>query len=231
MINLAIAIGCAVISGLLLGIWLSPVEAFIPAMALGIGAYVWMLRRTNKRLESVMLAAQKDMMSQRVDKAIATMEAARVWSRWQFGVESALNSQIGAIHYMREEYNKALPMLEKSDPRNWISRVMLALLYYRKKDYTKMDTEFETAQRFNKKQGLLYSVWAWCHWKQENKEKAMRILARGDEALEGKDEKLKQNLLNLQNDKKMKLKGYNEQWYQFLLEKPQQPKPQMRFRG
>ena len=89
---------------------------------------------------------------------------------------------------------------------------------------------FETAARFNAKQGLLYSVWAWCHWKNGNNDRALQILARGDKEMESKDERLKQNLLNVQNGKKMKMKGYAEQWYQFHLEKPPAVKQQVRFR-
>lgn len=230
MINLAIAIAGALVTGLLLGVWLSFVEAIIPAIGVGVGAYIFLARATGKRLETIMGAAQKELMAGRVDKAVAMFQAAKKWGKWQFFVEKALNSQIGALHFIQEEYNKALPVLQDSDPRNWVSRVMLATIYYRKKDYTKMDAEFESAAQFSKKQGLLYSVWAWCHWKQENKAKALQILARGDAELEGKDERLKTNLQNLQNDKKMKMKGYAEQWYQFRLEKPQEPRAQMRWR-
>jgi hypothetical protein len=231
MINLALSLAAALLTGILLTVtWLSPLESIIPALAVGVGAFFFLARRTGRQLEAIMLAAQKDLMAQRVDKAIATMESARPLGRRQFYVEQALNSQIGAIHFLREDFNKALPLLQNSDARNWVARTMLAVLHYRKKDLTKMDAEFEMASRFSKKQGLMYSVWAWCHWKQENNEKAIQILARGDKELEGKDERLKQNLQNLQNGKKMKMKGYNEQWYQFHLEKPQVQQPQMRYR-
>lgn len=231
MINLAIAAGAALFTVVVLAsTWLTVLESIIPALlVLGV-AYFLLARRTGRQLEAVMMAAQKEMMAQRVDKAVALMESARPLGRWQFYVEQALNSQIGAIHYLREDFNKALPLLQKSDARNWVSRAMLAVLYYRKKDLPKMDAEFEMAARFNKQQGLLYSVWAWCHWKQENNDRAVQILARGDQALEGKDERLKNNLQSLQNGKKIKLKGYAEQWYQFHLEKPQVQQQQVRYR-
>ena len=34
------------------------------------------------------------------------------------------------------------------------------------------------------------------------------------------DPKLKEALLNVQNGKKIKMRGYKEQWYQFHLERP-----------
>ena len=44
-------------------------------------------------------------------------------------------------------------------------------------------------------------------------------LNKGKDVLGDKDDKLKTNLLNLQNGKKMVMKGY-EVWYQFQLEMP-----------
>jgi tetratricopeptide (TPR) repeat protein len=230
MINLAIAILGGALSGVLLAVWLSFVEAFIPAALVTAAVYILISRRTLKRVEAVMLAAQKDLMAGRLDRALSTIESARRWRRWQFLLNKQINGQLGTLHYLREDFQKAFPLLEQSDVRNWVARAMLAVILYRKKDYSKMDQEFEGTARFNKKQGLLYSLWAWCHWKQGNIDRAMQILARGDKELDGKDERLKQNLLNLQNDKKMKMKGYAEQWYQFHLEKILPPKPQIRHR-
>ena len=51
-----------------------------------------------------------------------------------------------------------------------------------------------------------------------DRDKAIAVLARGKEALGGKDETLNENLLALQNNKKMKMKKYGEAWYQFHLE-------------
>ena len=231
MINLAIALVGGLLSGLLLGAWLSLVEAVIPGVVIAVAVYILISRRTGKRIELILLAAQKELMAGRVDKAIQVIEGARPFARWQFFVDRVLNSQLGSIHFLRKEYNKALPLLEKSDPRHWVARVMLAVLHYRKKDYGKMDQEFAVAERYSAKQGLLYCVWAWCLWKNDNAEQAMRVLARGDKALEGKDERLKHNLLNLKNGKKMKLRGYADQWYQFGLETPPELRaPRMQFR-
>ena len=48
--------------------------------------------------------------------------------------------------------------------------------------------------------------------------RALAILSRGKEKLGDSDERLSANLLALQNDKKMKMKGYGEQWYALHLE-------------
>jgi len=241
MINLAIALVGALLSALLLGIWLSPLEAVLPALVVGGLLYWFIARRTGKHIEAIMLAAQAELMNmskaqnpavaeRHLEKAVSIMERARSYGRWQFFVDKLINSQIGSLHFIQQDFKKAQPLLENSDPRQWIPRVMLATLHYRAKDYQKMDAVFEDAARYNKKQGLLYTTWAWCHWKQDNNDRAIQILSRGDKELEGKDERLKQNLLNLQNDKKMKMKGYGTDWYQFMLEKPQELRQQVRYR-
>ena len=83
-----------------------------------------------------------------------------------------------------------------------------------------MDSTFESASKRAGKQGLLWGLWAYLHWKSGNADKAIEILNRGKKELGDKDEKLNTNLLNLQNGKKMVMKGYGEPWYQFQLEMP-----------
>ncbi|MBI5494769.1 MAG: hypothetical protein HY904_07050 [Deltaproteobacteria bacterium] len=241
MINLVVALVAGALLGGVMGIWLTPLEAILPGMVSAVLVYFVIARRTGNRINNIMLAAQKELQGmatqqnpqvarQYLDRAVAIMERARPYARWQFFVDKMINSQVGSLYYIQEQYKKAQPLLENSDPRQWIPRVMLALMHYRNKDFTRMDQVFEDAAKYNKKQGLLYSAWAWCHWKNDNTERALQILSRGDGELEGKDDKLKQNLLNLQNGKKMKMKGYGNDWYQFLLEKPQVQQQQIRYR-
>jgi hypothetical protein len=76
----------------------------------------------------------------------------------------------------------------------------------------------EKTVRFAEKQGLLWSTWAWLHASNGDAKKAIEILSRGKEKLGESDPHLVQNLLALQNDKKMKMKGYGDQWYALHLE-------------
>ena len=60
--------------------------------------------------------------------------------------------------------------------------------------------------------------WAIAYWsavidlQQGEYERAIEVLSRGAKVLGDADERLKINLLALQNDKKMKMKSYGEQW-------------------
>jgi hypothetical protein len=70
----------------------------------------------------------------------------------------------------------------------------------------------------NKKEGLLWCVYAWVLDKDGEHEEAVKVLGRGA-ATNPSDEKLKAAFQALQNDKKLKLgKLYDQQWYQFHLE-------------
>ena len=59
-------------------------------------------------------------------------------------------------------------------------------------------------------------------------DKAEKPIDKPDRAQ--KRDMLKQNLLSLQNGRKMKMKGYQDQWYQFHLEKMPDQRP-VRYRG
>jgi len=81
-----------------------------------------------------------------------------------------------------------------------------------------VDDLLEKTVRFAGKQGLLWSTWAWLHWKNGDAKKALSILSRGKEKLGESDAHLNANLLALQNDKDMKMKGYGQAWYAMHLE-------------
>src|SRR6266478_1706607 len=85
------------------------------------------------------------------------------------------------------------------------------LLYVQKK--------FDEAMRGNKSETLLYGVYAWCENQRGEKKKAIEILQKGV-AQNPSDEKLKTLLGRAQNDKRLKLDGWGEQWWQFWLETP-----------
>ncbi|HYO74145.1 MAG TPA: tetratricopeptide repeat protein, partial [Archangium sp.] len=78
---------------------------------------------------------------------------------------------------------------------------------------------FETAVTAGKKEPLVWAVYAWCLVQNKEKDEALRVLGRGVEA-NPSDEKLKNSLSALQNDKKLKMKPYEPMWWQFGLEAP-----------
>ncbi len=221
MINLllSLAAGVAVAIAILLGSSFGWAAAVGPGAVVAVGAYVLLSRRSFKQLESLFEEAQKEIMAQKFEKAVRTLEGGFALAPWQFLVRSQIHSQIGVLQYVRQEFDAALPHLEKSFSRHWLARAMLATSRYRKRDLDGAVKVFEDAVGANKKEGLLWAVYAWCLEREGRHDEAVAVMARAAKA-NPSDEKVKSVLQSLQNDKKLKLgKVYEEQWFQFHLER------------
>ena len=189
-----------------------------------IGAYVLLARRSGKQLEAVMAIAQKEMMARKPERAVEALQNAFSLARWQFGISSSLHSNIGVLLYVQKKFDEAEPHLRKSTGtllRLWQAQAMLAAILYRQKKYDEMERVFDGSLKGNKSETLLYAVYAWCEHARGEKKKAIEILTKGVEENKS-DEKLKTLLQRAQNDKRLKLDGWGEQWWQFWLETPPQ---------
>lgn len=238
MLNLIISLlaGTAVFFGFHL--WLhSWWQALPPALIAFPAVYYYLSRRAWKQLEAKIMESYKilEPMAQRtdivakvahrnalIDEAIRKLKEAYGLQRWQFLVEKQVDGHIGVMLYRdKQDMNSALPYLERSFQRNWIAQAMLAVIYMRKHRPEDMEKTFEIAVRLNKKQDLLWNVYAYCLAKLKQTDKAMEVLSRGQKVLPN-NRTIADNLVALQNGKKMRMKDYSEQWYQFHIEKPPQ---------
>jgi tetratricopeptide (TPR) repeat protein len=224
---ISLAAGLAVTLAIRFGSNVGWVGSILPGLlALGV-AYFVLARRSWKQLEALMGTVQKELMAQKFDRALQTLQGGFALAPWQFLVASQIHSQIGVLRYVRQDFAAAQPHLEKSFSRHGIARAMLAVTHYRKKDLEKMRKIFDEAAKDNKKEGLIFAAWAWIEEKEGRHDEAIAVLARGLKSNPG-DEKLKAAAQTLQNDKRLKLgKLYGEQWFQFHLEKmpPQMVSP------
>jgi tetratricopeptide (TPR) repeat protein len=217
---ISIAIGVAVAAALALGTNLGLVAAVFPGVLAVAVAYFVLARRTWKKLEATFEAMQKEVQAQKFDKAILTLQGGFALAPWQFLVASQLHSNIGMLMYLRQDLDGALPHLEKSFSRHWIARGMLGVARYRKHDLGGARKVLDDAVKVNKKEGVLWSTYAWILEKDGRHDEAIALLSRAV-AANGSDDKLKASLQALQNGKKLKLgKLYGEQWFQFMLERP-----------
>ncbi|MEI7703865.1 MAG: hypothetical protein WCK73_04650 [Deltaproteobacteria bacterium] len=215
---ISLAAGLVVTLAVLLGTNLGWVGSILPGLLVITATYFLLARRTWKKLEALMGEVQKELLAQKFDRALQTLQGGFVLGPWQFLVASQLHSQIGVLRYVRQDFDGARPHLEKSFSRHGTARAMLALTRYRKKDLEGMRKLFDEAAKDNKKDGLVFAAWAWVEEKEGNHDRAIAVLARGLKA-NPSDEKLKAAAQALQNDKRLKLgKIYGEQWWQFHLE-------------
>jgi predicted Zn-dependent protease len=139
---------------------------------------------------------------QRIDKAVKTLESALVWDKWQPFIGGEIHAQIGMVQYMVKDYLQAEPHLRKASPRNGLAQGLLGALHFQRKEYPEMERAFEGAVKGQKKEGILWAVYAWCLLQHKDRDKALKVMNRGV-AANPSDEKLKAGLVALQNDKTM----------------------------
>jgi tetratricopeptide (TPR) repeat protein len=230
MLAIVVAVTAGLLVGGLLGVAFSSAWAgVLPTLVVIPIVYVLLVLRTNKQVQAamsgVMIAAQKG----DVDGAVGLLEAVKLrFGRWAPFLTSQIDGQIGTIHFMKKDFEKARPFLERAFVRSWDAKLMQAILVSGALDPKKqkkheltlapVDDLLEKTIRFADKQGLLWSTWAWLHWKNGDAKKALSLLSRGKEKLGESDPHLNANLLALQNDKPMKMKGYGQAWYAMHLE-------------
>ena len=225
-----LAVVYALVAGLVAGAVTAVLPFFpwyaglLPGIVVAVVVYFFFVKRINGLLQKEMGGLQALLMNKNIDGALTLLESLKTrYSKWIFLLGSQLDGQIGSILYLKRDFEKARPHLEKAFVRMWDAKLMLACLLSGevgkgKKDIAAMDALLDRVAKYSPKQGLLYSTWAYIHWKLGDNEKAIKILARGKETLGESDAHLSANLLALQNGKKMKMKGYGEVWYMFQLE-------------
>jgi tetratricopeptide (TPR) repeat protein len=198
------------------------IGSIFPGVVAAVATYILLARRTGKQLEAAMAVAQKEMMARKPERAVQALEATFALSRWQFGIASSLHANIGVLLYVQKKFDEAEPHLRKGAAtmmKLWLAQAMLGAILYRRKQYDEMEKVFDSAMRGNKGETLLYAVYAWCEHQRGEKKKALEVLQKGVKE-NPSDDKLKALLNRAQNDKRFKLDGWGEQWWQFWLETP-----------
>ncbi|MDA3902788.1 MAG: hypothetical protein PF441_04975 [Desulfuromusa sp.] len=170
-----------------------------------------------KKVGAVMEIAQRDMLANRTDKAVKELQDGLKYGAWQIYVKQQIHSQIGTIYYLKRNFNEAIPFLEKGFVRNWVSTSMLAITYMKKNKTSKMIETFGKAVSANRKEPMVYAVYAFCMDRIDERGKAIEVLKKG--VAKTSDERLRENMALLEAGKKMKMKGFGDTWYQFHLEK------------
>lgn len=224
MINLALSIAAGVlISGLLsLSGLLSVAESIVPGVLALTVTYFILARRSFKQMERIFGGAMKALQSMppKMDLAITALENARGMGKWQFGVESQVDSQIGMIYFLQQKFDKAQPYFERSlSFGHWMGGAMLGVIHYKKKNHAEMKKTFDLVVKKAKKDSLAWNLYAYLLQQIGERDAAQALLVR---ALKKTDDnpKVKDALLAVQNGKKIKMKSYKDQWYQFHLERP-----------
>ena len=220
MLNMMISFACSALSSALMMRFVTPNIWITMAVSMVVFALVFMVltKIIMKKVGVVMEVAQRDMLANRSEKAVKELQDGLKYGAWQIYVKPQIYSQIGTIYYLKRDFKAAVPFLEKGFVRNWVSMSMLAITYMKKNQTSKMVETFGKAVSGNRKEPMVYAVYAFCMDRINERSKAIDILTKGV-AKTGSDENLQENLALLEAGKKMKMKGFGDMWYQFHLEK------------
>lgn len=220
MYNLLISAGAAVAVLLILLFSFKLVwwGAILIALACFSAVFLLFSRMTMKKVSDALEVAGKDLQGQRFEKAIRELkDTLQKYGRWQIYVDGQLNAQIGMIYYMKRDFSNAFPYLEKAFFKNWAAMGMLAICYMKRHKKDRMIATFDKALQWTPKEPLFWNLYAYCLLECDETAKAREVLEKGLKKVPG-DAHLKENLENVIQGRKMKMRHYGDMWFQFHLE-------------
>ena len=222
MYSILISILVGVVVGViytLLGFWKTWAMGIILGLIVAVVCFILISRRLAKRFEPQFLQAQKQLQSGANQLAMKTLEDLLPLARWQVMLKGQIYAQMGILAYGMEQDDRALDYLEKSSLRAAEARLALAAIHFRRKQFDQAFETMEAVIQSNKKQMLPYNAFAWMLSRQGDQEKAIEQI-RLCLKKEPSNEASKDNLLRLQNSRKLNMKPFGMSWYALKLEKP-----------
>jgi tetratricopeptide (TPR) repeat protein len=191
--------------------------AITPGVIALIVVAIVMFRRIGKLINPIMEEAQRHLQGGRIEMALKVMRDGLKHKAWHPLLESQLRSQIGALLYSQGKVDEALPELQKGGSRPWESQAFLGCACFKKREEKGMVKAFEKAVKVAPKDGLAWTLYAWCLNARGEKAEAQKVLKRALEKLPA-DERVKNNLELVGEGKKMKVAPYGERWQRFMLD-------------
>lgn len=199
--------------------WQGWAMGIIVGVLVAITTFIVISRILAKRFEPRFLQAQKQLQAGSTQLAVNTLEDLLPLARWQVMLSGQIYAQLGILAYGMEDEKRALDYLGKASYRAADAQMALAAILFRRKESDRAFQVMEATIKANKKQILTYHAYAFMLNKQGQRDKAVEQLQRGLK-VEPSNESTKDNLLRLQNDRKLNMKRFGMQWYALRLEKP-----------
>lgn len=218
-ILVSILIGAAVGAAYTLaGLWKTWAMGIILGVLVALASFVLISRRLAKRIEPRFEQIGKQLQSGAHQAAIKSLEELLPLARWQVLLAGQIYAQMGLIAYATDKEEQALGYLEKAGLRVADAQLARAALLFRRKKVDEAKGVLDVAIRANKKQIFLYHVYAFMLSKEGQREAAIEQLQKALK-VEPSSDSTKDNLLRLQNNKKLNMKRFGTQWYGLKLEK------------
>ena len=190
---------------------------------------IWILiaRRIGKRLQPAMEQVQRQMKQQHFQLAYQSLEDMLPMCKWIPLLKGQLLAQMGMLALHMRQKDKGVQLLEGASLRNAEARLMLACIRYRDDEVNRAISVLELTAKVNKKHPLLHNTYAWMLQKSNKSDAAQAVLAAFLKKNPNNGPS-KENMLRLQNNKRMSMTGFAEHWYALQLEQPPQTMGQVR---
>jgi tetratricopeptide (TPR) repeat protein len=181
-------------------------------------AAVLIVRLLRKRVDKASGEVEGHLKAQRFERAIERLEAMRPLARWQPLLGSSIEEQIGILRYAGlRDLDGARQSLERVGRKSGQAWAMLGACHFRQKRGDEAMRAFERGTKARKKDALLWAAWAWCEWKRGDRAAALKVLGTARQKLPD-DDRLKRVQLTLQNENRMKMKPFGNEWLALQLE-------------
>lgn len=229
MYSLLIASAVAVlvwVGGALLSIW-----GWIAGFFLGLLAFavVWivLVRRVSKKVQPLMQQVQRQTQAQMLQPAMQSLEAALPYGRWVPLLTGQLHAQLGALAKFAGDEERALRHLQKSSRRSAEGQLMLAGMLYQRGEAARALQILQVSGAVNRKHSLLHNTRAWMLVREGRSGEAINVLSAYLKR-DKNNEATKDNLLRLQNDRKLNMQRFGMEWFAVGLERPPASMGEMR---
>jgi tetratricopeptide (TPR) repeat protein len=217
-ILVALAIGAAVSGAFAVGHLVHTTGgAVLPGILAAIVALILLLRRMGKKITPLVEEAQRHIQGGRRELALKSLRSGLQLRHWHPMLEPQLRVQIGALLYASGDLDGAIAELNRASNRPWEAKAFLACAQFKKRNEEAMVKAFNKAVKSGAKEGLAWTVYAWCLSARGKKDEAIATLEKGLKKLPT-DQRLKTNLELLQTGKKMKVAPYGDRWSAFALD-------------
>jgi tetratricopeptide (TPR) repeat protein len=216
-IAIALAAGLAVAGGLKLVFVHSSFGLILPFLATFVGVAIVLIRRVGKRLEPVMKETERHLMAGRRELALKSLNEGMALKKWHPMIEAQLRGQIGALQYTAGKLDEAEVELVRASRWPWTSRALLGCIYFKRREEAKMKKAFDVMVKVGDKDGLAWTLYAFCLIARGERDQAVAILEKGLKK-NPNDQRLSANLELAKEGKKLKTAPYGDKWAQFGLD-------------
>lgn len=161
-------------------------------------------------------------------EAIATLEAAKPYERWNFLVAKQANTLRARLYFQMRDYEHADPCFENMLPVRILPDPLIAAMWlvrlWKLEKTEELKSYFKKAVKVFKdeKSTMLYATYSWILVKDNLIDEAIVVLNEGREKAES--EVLRQNWEHLVNGhaRRFSNAALGDQWYALMLEEPKQ---------